>query len=499
MIVVVTASADTYITNKIVDGVRAVSGNVGRAGTIDIFKLYDENFEVTGAYEISRALIEFDYGRLATLTASILDLSNFRAVMRLKNVSTGQPVPSDFTLSLFPLSSSFREGLGRDVASFADVDVANFLSSSGGAGWNQSGSSAGGLLGSNDIDYVTSGSFEDGLGIRSFELKQAFAIGNEDLEIDVTEFVSASITGQLPNSGFRLSFTGSQEDDQVTRFVKRFASRHVKDELSRPRIVAYFDDSRTDSRKSMSFDISGSLYITNNVRGSRTNFVSGSSLAEITGNDSLILTLSTGSYAAHFTGSQDRYAGFVKGVYYAPVIIRSNDDGIVSGSITLADHVSASGSVTFTETWKSLDGTVTFMSDTLEITKAGGDPYFYSDEKLVAHCDGPQGSPRDQVVSLRVRFFDLAKEDTSAKFSYTSTPLQISDVRYRFIDVNSQQVIVDFDETGTKMSLDEKGHFFSFYSDMMPFGRPVTLEFLVTYNGRQRIVSGNGYTFTLGT
>ena len=498
MIVVVTASADTYITDKIVDSTRAVSGNVGRAGTIDIFKLYDESYQVTGALEISRALLSFDYTRLEQLAATNLDISNFRAVMRMKNVSTGQPVPSNFTLSLFPLARNFNEGTGRDVGGFSDVDVANFLSSSTGVAWFTSGCSAGGLLGSTDIDYISSGNLGDGLGVKSFEKVQTFALGNEDLEIDVTEFVSASLAGQVPTSGFRLSYTGSEEQDQLTRFVKRFASRHVKEETSRPKITVYFNDSRVDNRKSMLFDVSGTLYLTNTVRGSRSNFVSGSSLAPVVGSDCLILTLTTGSYSASFTGSQDSFTSPVVGVYRAPVIISSVDNRTVSGTVKLSDHILASGSITFEEKWRSLDGTVLFRSGTVTMRKETADTSFYLEEKLVAHCTGPAGAPPNTPVIVRVRFFDLSLEDEKSKFPRRIEPRQVENALYRFIDALSGQVIVDFDPVGTKMSLDENGNFFTFYSDMMPYGRPITLEFLATYNGNQKIVSGKGYTFTLG-
>ena len=43
---------DTYITNKYVDGIRAVSGNVGIAGSLDLFKLYGISFVGTGSNRI---------------------------------------------------------------------------------------------------------------------------------------------------------------------------------------------------------------------------------------------------------------------------------------------------------------------------------------------------------------------------------------------------------------------------------------------------------------
>ena len=63
MILQLTASADTYITNKIINNSFSASdANVGRAGTIDLFKLYNEA-TLSGSstvIELSRILIKFD-------------------------------------------------------------------------------------------------------------------------------------------------------------------------------------------------------------------------------------------------------------------------------------------------------------------------------------------------------------------------------------------------------------------------------------------------------
>ena len=59
---ILTASKDTYITNKIInDSFRATDANVGNAGSLDLFKLYNEN-TLSGEpspIEISRLLIKF--------------------------------------------------------------------------------------------------------------------------------------------------------------------------------------------------------------------------------------------------------------------------------------------------------------------------------------------------------------------------------------------------------------------------------------------------------
>lgn len=496
MFVIVTASADTYITNKIVDSELVVSSNVGRAGTLDIFKLYDESTVITGAIELSRALLTFDYGRLRTLSSSSLNLNNFSAKLKVTSVNVGQPAPSNFTLSLFPLRSPFDEGLGRDVVSFSDVDNANFISSSDTAAWYASGANSGSGLAAQNVDYFTSGNFGSSLGLHSFEKTQLFTLGNEDLSIDVTEFVSASLVGLLSGSSFRLSFTGSQEDDTTSRFVKRFASRHVKNAFIRPRIEVFFDDSKIDDRGFASFNVSGNLYISNTVRGSRSNLVSGSSLAQITGSNSLLLRLTTGSYSAYFTGSQDSSLQFITGVYYSPFIIASNNSTVVSGSITLANHITTSGSITFEEIWTSLDEKVVYRSGSLEMNKVDAVGQINPEASLTVKTSGPASAPANIIVLVRPKFFDLMIDENASKFAIARSPTSIIG-NYRIVDVYSGQIYIDFNDTGTKLSLDSDGNFFEFYSDSIPFGRPVKIEYRVNYAGGQKILSDNGYTFML--
>ena len=75
---IIQATRDSYITNKIVGQIRVTDANVGQAGSIDIFKLYDEN-EITGEtnpIELSRGLVYFDLSSIKALTASSLDITS---------------------------------------------------------------------------------------------------------------------------------------------------------------------------------------------------------------------------------------------------------------------------------------------------------------------------------------------------------------------------------------------------------------------------------------
>ena len=71
----ITASKDTYIQDKIIENnFSASDANVGRASTLDIYRLYDESFlsGVNPSNELSRALIKFDFDRMIGYNAYII-------------------------------------------------------------------------------------------------------------------------------------------------------------------------------------------------------------------------------------------------------------------------------------------------------------------------------------------------------------------------------------------------------------------------------------------
>ena len=149
---ILTASADAYITNKVIStSARAIDANMGNASTIDIFKLYDEStfsghpktyIDDTGTallhstddlnvesipVELSRGLVKFD---LSDLETDIESTTGFSATLKMYDVFGGQTTPSNFSLLVVPLAVAFDEGGGRDVESFNDLDTCNFVTAS---------------------------------------------------------------------------------------------------------------------------------------------------------------------------------------------------------------------------------------------------------------------------------------------------------------------------------------------------------------------------------
>lgn len=307
MFYILTASSDTYITNKILQNkFRATDANVGRAGTLDLFRLYDESIFTSNGQvvtssveELSRILVKFDYSDVVELTSSSLDLNSdtFKATLRLSEVNAGAPVPNNFNVVAYPLAIKFDEGVGRNVTGFSDVDAANFLTSSVSSGtptlWNISGSGKDGYLGDSSVDYFTSGTIAG--SVVDFGSSKYFDDGTGDLVLDVTTLFSALLSNDVENYGFRLSFSGSDETDEKTRFVKRFASRHSKNKLIVPRILLTWDDSIQDRHLDLQFNVSSSLFLKHFESGQPKNLVSGSSLTSLTGPNCLTLRFVSGS------------------------------------------------------------------------------------------------------------------------------------------------------------------------------------------------------------
>lgn len=478
------ADKDSYITNKVVRNERKTASNVGQAGTLDLFKLYGATTSgSTPNAEISRVLVHFDLNPLRAAIAEGLtapDDPSLTCILRLRDVYGGQPTPVNFSVKVFPLSASFEEGLGRDVAYLSDEDSCNWLSSSRGTLWYVSGcASTGGPSGASD--YITSSN-----SIPSTAVSQVFPTGEEDLVVDVTRLVSATLTGEIPDSGFRISFDNSYENNTRSYFVKRFGSRHVYDESKRPTILVGFDDSITDDSQNLTFDTPSSLLLYNYTAGNLVNILSGASLSPITGSSCIILKLTTpisgGSYDLFFTGSQYSHVSnvFVTGTYAATVTIPTSDPDIYA-------KLQVSSSVAFTPVWTSLDGTVAYVTGSVVY----GYPPSRSATRRMKNYVVNVLQLKDvyltsERITARVHIFD----ESSPLIKLTRIPVEhpgvvIRNVYYQVRDAVTGDIVMPFDETtgATRVSSDDVGMFFSFDADGLTAGRTYVIDILISHNG----------------
>lgn len=480
------ADKDNYITNKIINGNRVTDANVGQAGTLDLFKLYNETSSgssTTEVVEVSRLLIHFDLDPLRALTGSVLDFtdSSFKANLKMKDVFGGQTVPSNFKIIAYPLSKSFDEGNGLDINQFRDLDSANFITASTNTTWSLPGANNSGTLGDVDIDIIEDGNV--GSGLEDLFVVQNFTIGTEDLVLDVSKIVSATLANAIPDYGYRISFSGTQETDGITRFVKRFTSRHANDPSLRPSLEVFFNDSIQDDHENFFFDLSGTIYLNNFHYGEPANIISGTS--QITGSNSLILHLMSGSgstlFEKYITASQYSVgSNFQSGVYCATFAIDTNETSSIRNEVNLAK------SATFTEIWESLDGTLGYFTGSLVVKTVPRSAFDMVPDKINVSVRNNKGTYQS---TEKVRFHIYAQSTLEkarvSKIPFERKSLIFKNMYYQIRDVNSGKIHIPFETTnsGTKLSAHDNGMYFDLFMSDLDVGRVYAIELKFTDTG----------------
>lgn len=484
MLKILRAAKDTYITNKVVKNERKLSSNVGAAGTLDLFKLYGASTSgSTPNTELSRILVDFDLNPLRDLlTKGLLDTndSSFWCKIKLTDVYGGQPTPTDFTLSVFPLSASFQEGIGKDVSYYTDYDIANWLTSSLESQWFVSGCGLACDAQAAPGDYVTSS-----ISIANTEVTQKFTKGDEDLYVDVTQIVSATLAGEIPESGFRISFNKSLEDNTKTYFVKRFASCNAFDESKRPKLIVGFDDSISDDTVNLTFDKASNLTLYNYVDGELSNLTSGSSLTQLTGDDCIKLRLLTeisgGFYEKIFSGSQFKYGQqSVSGTYQASVTLLSSDP-------IFSNKLNQSGSINFVPVWSSNDMSVGFVTGSTVTARPSVKSGSREKKNLVVSVVGlKEEYLNDAMPVIRLSIFD----ESSPYIKLVKVPsilkgVVFKNVHYQIRNDVSGEIVVPFDDVknSTKVSSDAVGMFFKFDCSSLVVGNSYVFDIMINNGG----------------
>jgi hypothetical protein len=477
-----TASKDTYITNKVISGQSKVESNLGRAGTLDLFKIYDENNDkVDDGIELSRLLIKFDLDRIKNLLDTKININDesFNATIKLFDVNSGVPKPARFDLEVMPLNSEFDEGIGRDVSSYGDFDTANFLNASYVNGtnvaWKKSGANSKGLLGTNDIDVIT------GI-IDEFDCRQRFEEGIENLNIDVTPIILNILSGVLPDHGLRISFVQDQEEDDKTRVLKRFTSRHVVNPQIRPRLEISFDDSDFDDRRNVNFDQTLKLSLENRIAGSRSNIKVGNN--ELVGEDCIGLELSYENFTFYSEGSQRTVGTFgnaVQGIY--DVIFTIPSDAVINDSGTLIrEELERLKTLKLKERWfPTFDPSITIKTNELQIDvnsplseRFGLTPFEFRLSNLKSRYK------QNSIERVTVFVYDPNYLHASTRRkSLRLRSVILNNVHYSIRDADSGQTLVDYDfeKNSTKLSYDAEGLYFDIDISILSPGRNYSFDF----------------------
>jgi len=485
MIRVLSASKDCYITNKIINNrFRATDANVGQAGSLDLFKLYNESSvpDEEKPIENSRILLKFELDTIKSMQnqgkVNVGD-SSFKAYVKLHDIYGGQTTPSNFNVIVFPLAKDFDEGQGFDIVEFKDLGSTNWMTASYKAGtlteWSLPGANKSGSLGDADIDVIVSGTFAGQSSAISLCSEQLFLTGEEDLNIDVTNFVSASVKSLISNKGFLIAFSGSYEKDNNSYFVKRFASRNTANTALRPKLIIEHDSSIIDNHSNFIFDYTGSLYLNNFSRNGLSN-IKNDDNSDIGVENSMILKIRSGSFQKNFAVSQAlNGANRITGVYSSSFALSSYDPEISTALKTNSE-------LEFKEIWSSVDESITFLSSSFKVKKNKRTSFEFSERRLFVKTLNLNDRYQSSDI-VRIRLFI---ENADREVVFTKGPLEkkseiFENVHFSVKDAVSGKVIIPFNTSNksTKLSADSKGMYYDFYMSSLPRGRAYIFEYLI--------------------
>ena len=289
------ADADTTITNAFKEDLtfRGTGSNMGASDILEAFSIYGQ--AVTSSSELSRILIKFPVTSIISDRAAgtLPAAGSVSFYLKLYNAEHRNTTPSNFTMTVDAVSSSWQEGFGLDMENYEDKTFdqvgANWITRSGSTAWASEGG-----------DYHASPTNA-----------MNFTTGRENIEIDVSDIVEEWIDGTKSNYGFGVRLSSVYETASKTFYTKKFFSR-TSQYCKRPTLEARWDSTTKDQRGD--FYISSSLFsadennnalfLYNNVRGQLTNIPTlGSNdiyvnLYETLGEDPLVLCGNTPATAS---------------------------------------------------------------------------------------------------------------------------------------------------------------------------------------------------------
>jgi len=475
--------------------------------------------------DYSAALIKFDlnsfkqkFGIEDTLNGKGA-FSALKAKLILKDVTTGISKPKNFSLEGFKLLKEFKEGVGRDTIHFSDKDNSNFINLNDNTSnntWNVS-------------DYITKHVSGDILSLdddNSFvDPSFSFDIGNEDLILDISEYVKDQIVMNTPDDkGIVIKFSDATLFDNKTYFAKRFGSRHLLNKKLIPQLRILLKDAdytipKSSFEKERFLGKSEKFYIYNNNSGNySTEFNKPNNRCSlklrVKSEDESITFVNdnTVSSVSNFSGTLlpgistttinlDRFNSSISSLIKNNILktkifwywLDESDPSklINAGSFVVGKRykINTSTNTNFVAIGASDNNIGTVFTATgvgsgdnnahelVEYQVISKDISFKTIERssevdfknLISSItiDENRVNANDSMSSFKVYFTDTKKEYDAVKTPYQLPSEDLGDVNYSVIDVETDNVLIDYDNDATLLTFDGEKYVFDFYVPKM--------------------------------
>jgi len=180
---------------------------------LDAILEVSNKLDISGTPDIARYLIKFDTTEIIDIISNKISGSTYD--IYFKNfIAEAQGINSDTSLEILPVAQNWNNGTGYTLDSPIVEDGSSwaYSSYSGSNPWSMSGSTLGyGYTGSYNPTYSPQGGGNFFTG-SIYRVTQSFELRSEkDIEVNVKTTVNAWSSSILPNYGFIIKLTGSQE------------------------------------------------------------------------------------------------------------------------------------------------------------------------------------------------------------------------------------------------------------------------------------------------
>jgi len=412
-------------------------------------------------FEHSAALLNFKISDLKTahlpdndkIDNSVFKADRkFKAILRLIDVGKSSTRPKDFSLKLNILNSDFKEGLGKDIVHFSDLDDANFvtLDSKNNINWTNQG-----IVSSQDLysDFT----FSD------FN----FESGKEDLEIDITNYVHEFFkeTAGADKENFVIHFPTDFLFDNNTYFVKRFGSRNLKNKRYIPQLILKIDDREIENiitDKKRYFDNEENFYLLN-IKGNKTSsFVAETPVHlkfEFIGDESLNIFSGVGPIVGSevYNYKGEKVAGIRKFAIADSVISQISSDSVFLKQIKDLGFAK----IKLEYYYQNADDTTTLIKSVTEKfypAEADQNEISFDTRNIRVSIDLLQKNllANNSIVPLKVSFIDINRQYKSVNTRVELYSEDLGDINYEMYDVDSGDKIIKEDGVYTQMSFNGK-------------------------------------------
>lgn len=398
-----------------------VNNSIVNTGLNPVTELFYGGYD--GVEKYSRFLFHFDETKLKNLYTggTYTDLTKLKHTLRLTNTASfdtgllngsmgSKSRASSFDLILFKISQDWDNGVGYDYEIPA-ITTGDYYYSTGPSNW--SSPRTGDFW--NDGTGVYSGS-PSGITVST----QHFDKGNENIEMDITDYVNGVLTGDT-NYGLGIAFARGYEliDASSLQYVGFFTNNTQT--FYEPYIETVYDSHIKDDRNNFSLDKHNKLYLYVNLGGNPTNLDSLPTV-EIYNELNVLYSSFTGSSVVHVS----------KGVYCVEVLVSTT---------------STNENTMYNDVWKNIiiNG-ISRPNISLDFVVNPADNYYNigMNDMLPKRVAVSIGGIRNQE---KIKRGDIRKAIVSARIPYTVEQTQnIDDLKYRlYVKEGTRELtVIDF-------------------------------------------------------